>query len=180
MRKQAGFTIMELMIVVTIVGVLTAASLPGLNAWVRNASRTAAVTEFLGSMHLARSEAIKRNSRIGMCPSSDAATCDGTQDWGVGWLVFVDSDGDMDAGNGEEIMIAHEGLKDPWTLISDGGEVALDFRPNGRVETSTNATTIDFSLCDDRGPDEGRALSVSNSGRPQTALKAQDGSDPAC
>lgn len=180
MRKQTGFTIMELMIVVTIVGILGAVALPGLQIWVKNAGRTTAVTEFLGSMHLARSEAVKRNVRVGMCPTKDGATCESTKGWEIGWLVFVDTDGDMDAGNGEEIIVAHEALKDPWTLFTNTGDTGLDFRPNGRMESSSANVTIDFNLCDDRGPSEGRVISVGNSGRPQSALLTLDNSKPDC
>lgn len=184
MRKQTGFTIMELMIVVAIVGVLGAIALPGLKDWNRGANRSAATTEILGSLHLSRSEAVKRNLRVGMCPTSDAtnpgAKCESTKDWAVGWIVFVDADGDMDRGDDEEILGATDAINPAFTLITTKGDAALDFRPNGRMETSTAETTVDFNLCDDGGPTKGRAISVSNSGRPQSGTAQLDGSQPDC
>jgi len=184
MRKQTGFTILELMIVVAIVGVLGSLALAGLKEWNRSARRTAAVSDFLSALHVARSEAVKRNVRVGVCPSEDSdqadATCLVTKDWAVGWIVFVDADGDMSRADDEEILGTSQALAVPWTLASSNGDIALDFRPNGRIETSTLAKSADFNLCDDRGPTEGRVISVSISGRPQTGLSAQDGSDPQC
>lgn len=184
MRRQAGFTILELMIVVAIVGVLGSLALAGLREWNLAARRTAAVSDFLASMHIARSEAVKRNVRVGVCPADDPADantkCSGSKDWAGGWIVFVDSDGDIDRAADEEILGTTAALGGVWTLISANSDVSLDFRPNGRVEMSTLKTLADFSLCDDRGPAEGRVISISNSGRPQAGLKAADGTDPAC
>ena len=184
MRKQTGFTILELMIVVTIVGILSALALPGLKEWTRNANRTAAVTEMLGSLHLARSESVKRNVRVGMCPTKDAsdakAECAGEKDWAIGWIVFVDTDGDMDRGDDEEIVGAIDAINPKFTLITSNGDVALDFRPNGRLETNNLEVTVDFNLCDDRGADQGRVISVSNSGRPQSGTTQLSGDKPGC
>jgi type IV fimbrial biogenesis protein FimT len=184
MHKQAGFTIMELMIVVAIIGILGAMALPGLKEWNRNAARTAAVSEFLGSMHLARSEAVKRNVRVGICPTQDATDaapkCAGEKDWAIGWLVFVDTDGDMDLGADEEVLGAIDAINPAFSLISTNGDVALDFRPNGRMETSNLEVTVDFNLCDERGPEQGRVISVSTSGRPQSGVVQINGDKPNC
>lgn len=184
MHKHAGFTIMELMIVVTIIGVLGAMALPGLKEWNRNAARTAAVSEFLGSMHLARSESVKRNVRVGMCPTTDAtdpdAKCAGEKDWAIGWLVFVDTNGDMDRGVDEEVLGALDAINPAFSLSSTNGDIALAFRPNGRMETSNLEATTDFSLCDERGPEQGRVISVSTSGRPQSGVAQINGDKPNC
>jgi len=184
MRKQTGFTIMELMIVVTIVGILGALALPGLKEWSLNANRTAALTEFLGSLHLARSESVKRNVRVGMCPTKDAADpeagCAESKSWEIGWIVFVDADGDMNLGDDEEILAAIDAIHTDFTLASSTGDIALDFRPNGRLETNNLAETVDFNLCDSRGADQGRVISVNTSGRPQSGVTAIDGSKPSC
>jgi type IV fimbrial biogenesis protein FimT len=184
MHKQAGFTIMELMIVVAIIGVLGAMALPGLKEWNRNAARTAAVSEFLGSMHLARSESVKRNVRVGMCPTGDAtdadAKCSGDKDWASGWLIFVDADGDMERGADEELLGAIDAINPAFSLVSTTGDIALDFRPNGRMETSNLQTTVDFNVCDERGPEQGRVISVSSSGRPETGLAQLNGDKPNC
>lgn len=185
MRKQTGFTILELMIVVAIVGILGSLALGGLREWNRSARRTAALSDFLATMHIARSESVKRNTRIGVCPSEDSsdpdAKCAGSKDWAIGWIVFVDADGDMERSGDEEILSANDKLPDEWSLYSNNGDVALDFRPNGRVETSSMATSADFNLClIDGAATEGRVVSISISGRPQSGLKAADGSDPNC
>ena len=186
MQKQAGFSIIELMIVIAIASVLAALSLPALQDWNRNAHRTAAVTTFLSSLHLARSEAVKRNTRVAICPSDDAAAadakCSGEKDFAGGWIVFVDVDNDLDHGADadEEVMSAVTAINTAFTVISSNGETGLYFRPNGRMVTSSGKDLADFNVCDDRGADQGRVISITNSGRPQSGVNAADGTAPQC
>ena len=80
----------------------------------------------------------------------------------------------------EEIIGSIDAINQAFTLVTTKGDTALDFRPNGRIETSTLETTVDFNLCDDGGPTKGRAISVSNSGRPQSGTAQLDGAAPDC
>ncbi len=186
MSKHAGFSIIELMIVIAIASVLAAVALPALKDWQRNANRTAAVTTLLASVHLARSEAVKRNSRVAICPSDDAAAvdaaCSGNKDFADGWIVFVDANNDLDHGDDadEEVLAAVTAINTNFSVMTTNGETGLYYRPNGRMVTSGNNDTTDFNVCDDRGADQGRVVSITNSGRPQSGVAAADGTVPQC
>lgn len=184
--KHAGFSIIELMIVITIAAILAAVALPAMGEWRRNAQRTAATTTLLSSLHAARSEAVKRNSRVAICPSDDPAEvdakCSGNKDFSSGWIVFVDVDNDLDHGDDddEEVVSSVEALNSNFSIITTKGETGLYFRPNGRMVTSDNNDITDFNICDERGADQARVISVTNSGRPQSGITASDGSQPQC
>jgi type IV fimbrial biogenesis protein FimT len=64
-----------------------------------NNSLTASSNLLASHMHLARSEAVKRGTPVTLCPSGDGASCAGTTQWSLGWLVFVDggTPGQVDA-----------------------------------------------------------------------------------
>jgi type IV fimbrial biogenesis protein FimT len=92
--RGRGFTLFELLIVLTVGAILLTIAIPGLSFLV-NASRLAAVSNNLVvSLQLARSEAIKRGQRVTVCKTSGAMAitpaCDASANWQEGWLVFVD------------------------------------------------------------------------------------------
>ena len=100
MKKNTGFTLLELMVAVLIIGILFSVAAPSFRAFIQGGQLISATNELLAAFHVARSEAIKLNSRVTICQSTDGKTCDSTTgDWTTGWIVFVDADGNL-AGTG--------------------------------------------------------------------------------
>jgi len=62
--RHAGFSLMELMVGVTILGILLAIALPSFGEWVRNNQVRTAAESLREGLQLARSEAVKRNARM--------------------------------------------------------------------------------------------------------------------
>jgi len=89
----------ELAIVMTIVAILMAISIPSYK-YVTNSNRIAAeINGLLGDMQYARAEAIKEGQTVTVCVSSNSATaaptCTGGTSWQNGWIVFADVNGDQ-------------------------------------------------------------------------------------
>ncbi len=95
MKKHSGFTLTELMITLAIVGILLTVGVPSLKTFMQGNQLIASTNELVSALHIARSEAIKLNSRVSICDSSDGKTCALTGDWSNGWIVFVDFDGNL-------------------------------------------------------------------------------------
>ena len=92
-RASAGFTAIELMVVVAIVGVLTALAAPSFTPLIERWRVREAAESITASVYLARSEAIKRGGNVVIRKNDNSATCaNGTAatDWGCGWNVFLD------------------------------------------------------------------------------------------
>lgn len=184
MKHQSGFTLLELMITVSVAAILLAVGIPGLQEFVRNNRRATELNNLVSTLQVARSEAVARNQRIGICPStapaSATATCSGNTTWETGWIVFVDADVDGTRDNGEEILRVAEG---PANMTVRAELQAIAYRPNGRVRTYPNPdnnTPGNFMFCDARGASSARVVQLPVTGRPQSAYKKIDGSNPSC
>jgi type IV fimbrial biogenesis protein FimT len=80
-RAQAGFTLMEAMIVLAIIGTMLAIGVPNMTSWLRT-SRAMAATEFYAEgFKLARAEALKHNSASRIALTENSAN--GQLDWQV-------------------------------------------------------------------------------------------------
>lgn len=100
-KQQAGLTLVELMVTLAVALVLLLIAAPMFSSFVASNTLTTASNLLASHMHLARSEAVKRGTPVTLCPSGDGATCAGTTQWSLGWLVFVDAGtpGQVDAGD---------------------------------------------------------------------------------
>lgn len=77
-RRNAGFTIIEVTIVLAIMALLMAIGLPGYQEWIENTRIRAAAESVQSGMNLARAEAVRRNTAIEL--RLDAGTT-------TGWVV---------------------------------------------------------------------------------------------
>jgi type IV fimbrial biogenesis protein FimT len=102
--SAAGFTLVEVLIGLAVAAGLLTMAAGALGAWIPRAQQRNQAEALVQALHHARSEAIKRGHRVGLCPSADGATCDAAGRWELGWLLFDDPDHDGDRRAGEAIV----------------------------------------------------------------------------
>ena len=68
--RPGGFTLVELMVTLTVLAILVGVALPSFRDMILNNRRTAIVNDLVSSLLLARSEAIKRGQPVSVCASS--------------------------------------------------------------------------------------------------------------
>lgn len=165
-RKAHGFTLIEILMVVAVLGVLIAAGMPGFNAWIVKARISGAANELLGDLSYARSESATRQVEVAMCVSTDSATCATGQTWDQGRIIFVDTNADGAVSTGETILRVSQPMSGTSvTTTGFGSSSIVRFRPFGGLRPPTAGT---FKLCPSSGT-EGRLLSVATTGRPLIA-----------
>jgi len=170
-KKHLGFTLIEMMVTVSVAAILLSIAVPSFTTMIKNARISSATNEFISSLILARSEALKRNDNVSLCSSSDLLTCSQDIEFANGWIVFQDCnrDGIIDAGannancvnNGtEQIIKVHEALNN-LSVKANGGLSFISYRFTGR---STN-TTISIG---EKGKAASKRISITRTGRLRT------------
>src|SRR5690348_654442 len=148
--KQAGFTVIEVMVVMAVVGILASFGIPALLDTVRSAQLRSATSQLYDAIILARSEAIKRGSvEVDVQPGTAcvAPASSNTAAWTTGWGVWtLTSAGACDKQLQQ--FPATTNMTITTTTATTGG---LSFLPTGRLTTaspntfsfqSTKSTTI--------------------------------------
>ena len=96
-HRQSGFTLIELMVTIGVLGVLTALAAPSFQNFFERYRVNAAVDEFNASLQLARVEAIRTNQQVVLRTNGGCAA----GNWGCGWVVFQDTNGNLALDAGE-------------------------------------------------------------------------------
>jgi Tfp pilus assembly protein FimT len=87
---------LELIVVVTIMGILLASATPAMQDLLLDARRTRVLNEILRALHIARAQSVRSGQEVVLCPRGSGEGCDG-DGWNRGWLVFINDDGDQPA-----------------------------------------------------------------------------------
>ena len=132
-----GFSLVELIVALTIAGVLMAIAAPALQKFVSSNRLTGQVNDLMADINLARSEAIKRNVTTGVCvTAAGGASCVTSGNWANGWLVYYDNAGTKVA------LKVHEALTGKNTLTSPGSADQIVYSNNGLISSGTGQFTL--------------------------------------
>ncbi len=146
---QTGFTLVELLVVMTLGVVLLSMAAPSMNGIVNSQRSIALSSELLASMNLARSEAIKRNARAVLCKSADGQSCAPSGGWEQGWIVFHDADNDAALDEGEQVIERHGPVADGLKLTGNQPvSNYVSYSASGSAKLVTGAFQAGtFTLC---------------------------------
>lgn len=181
LSASSGFTVIEVLISLLVAAILLSLATPSFIEFTKNKQITTQANEFISSLALARSEALKRVSRVTVCRSASGSSCANSGNWDQGYLVFNDDDDDGTVDGGEQILKVVSALPTGFTL--DGSTDVADyvsFVSTGHSKLTSGAfQSGTIVLCDDRGAGpHARAITVNVTGRVRVESAAPDSCTP--
>lgn len=146
-KSNQGFTLVELMITLSVAAILMALAVPNFTTTIKNNRLTTQANELISSINYARSEAIRRGTSVSLES--------GSTNWHTGWTIK-----DKDSA----VIRNHEAFDSGSSLV--GSVTTVTYKGTGFISA---AAAITYTLCDDRSGETGRTITISLTGRPSVA-----------
>lgn len=160
MYKLRGFTLVELLVVITIFAVLTALAMPSFRRIIQSNAISSSVNTFSADLRYARSESIRRGGGVVMCrsdtpeaasPACGSGSGPGSNGWVSGWIIFYDRD---NTGNrtsasttaDHPVLRVQAALTSLDSIVESGSSSSTKFifTATGRMKTVSSATSLQF------------------------------------
>ena len=107
-KPPRGFTIIELMVAIAVLAVLAALAAPSFTPLIERWRVRQTVEGLRSTLYYARAEAVRRGGGVAiqkLAQNTNGCTLAATQaDWGCGWVVFADANGNGQWDSGEELQ----------------------------------------------------------------------------
>ena len=179
-RRYLGFSLLELMIVVSIVSILAGIAIPSLSTLINNSLADTAQADLRRAIAATRNLAVSTRSVATLCPDRNCAG-----NWGDGYLMFSDKNNNARVDDDETI----------YQRFRSNKKIRIDWRGSGRANyLKFSATGVArqfgrFHLCPTESDiSKARAMVINRQGRIRIyrdrdkngVVEDRDGSEPLC
>ena len=152
----AGFTLVELLIVITIASILAAIALPSFKSLNESQRVKNAAYEIYSVLNLARSEAIKRNKNITVTPSPS-------------WTALAS----INVADGGVTLVDRPTPKGIKITASASATSGITYQHNGRTSITAAPITFQLDVAGAATPTRNvRCITIELSGMPRTRMGA--------
>jgi type IV fimbrial biogenesis protein FimT len=168
-RHARGFTAVELIMVMAVVGILMSIAVPSFRTFMQNTRLTTQANTLVYALNLARSSAVKLDKAVQVCASSDGASCNGAA-WDQGWIVGYPAAANCAAGAAPTTLLGVSPQLGSGNHANEkvNGALTVCYLANGQTNNGIGGTTYQFSFCDNRGAASGQDVEINFTGRIQS------------
>lgn len=180
-EKSAGFTLIELMVTISVAAILLAVAVPNFRDLIMNNRLASQTNDFVSTLNMARSEAVKRSTAVSILAKTPSAS----NEFGGGWTIFVDTNRNGVIDSGELTLRDNGNIEGGNTLDSRNNISVITFLPSGFANMPVGASCLAqtasgsqpalpaqnalcFTLCDSRL--QGRQVRIVPTGRISTTV----------
>lgn len=155
--KGRGFTIVELLITLVVLGILSSVALPNYASFMANSRLSNQNTALLLDFVYARGEAASRGARVTVCQSNDGVTCNAGS-WGAGRIVFMDGGTAGVIDGTDEILRVSASISAEDTMSASKTDAYISYNAAGVSNNNLIITTC-------KSGQEGAKVTIYPSGR---------------
>ncbi|MEP6898171.1 MAG: GspH/FimT family pseudopilin [Rhodanobacter sp.] len=149
--KLRGFSLLELMITISVMAILLAVALPSFRDAIHRNQVSSSSNELLASLAYARTEAVTRGQLVSMCPGTKAAGCTAAgQAFDAGWIVYTYPAGAASANKAYVAGAPVLRSVDPRSGVSIQSHTTevITFGQQGQLHSATiTPLKLDFVTC---------------------------------
>ena len=167
-----GFTIIELMVTLTIAAILLAIGVPSFRSLIQNQRLTTTVNDLFSAINLTRSQALQQGGRVDLAPLDQT-------DWSNGWRIFVNkpNDTDLTYNSDDQLVFTHGPIPNGITIttaFTDGTTQYLAYNGTGRTRTNANSQTPQLGTITLTQDTQVRRIKLNFLGRPRVCDPAKE------
>lgn len=143
-QKTQGFSLIELMIAVAILGIMSSMAIPSFNEWVADTKTRTMAEVFQNNIRLAQTEALRRGRQVqffltSATPALGASESTNGKNWGIQSMSLTNT-GTKD----EFIQGGSMAASNPYITVSASSAV-IQFNSIGRVSNVSQPITIQLT-----------------------------------
>lgn len=169
-KHSAGFTILELMVAVSVLGILLGIGVPALGNLIRNNRIAEQANAVVGALNYARGETATRGVPVTICAARDAGRTqcdDAATNWANGWITFTDRTGTVGTLDGtDEVLQTGDAPNGAFTLSTTASFVRFGVGATPTTDRTFTIAPTNTSFCASTGQ---RQITVTRTGRVNTS-----------
>ena len=138
-RKNRGFSLLELMIVVIIAATLVNIALPSFTSLINSQERRGALHDLMGVFAFARQHAVMNGAIVTVCPLDTTGTCG--RDWNSDIHAFLDPDNTRKLTANESLLRTISPSGNGRLIARSLNRSFFQFRPTGFIHSDLGNIT---------------------------------------